>query len=123
MTIGSVQVAPSSSDQLSLMSASSQTVGSGLNLQASQTTNTRECPPTLATSLFGYVATRKSLACRNPPNGIGFSSTKTTRSGPNVALPGAVSTRSLCTNVWPSQPSGGQSGSSGSSPMISDHVM
>src|SRR5919108_314592 len=68
MTIGSVQVAPSSSDQLSLMSASSQTVGSGLNLQASQTTNTRECPPTLATSLFGYVATRKSLACRNPPN-------------------------------------------------------
>jgi hypothetical protein len=44
------------------------------------------------------VATRKSLACRKPPNGTGWVSTATTRSGPNEVDPG-FATRSSITNV------------------------
>ena len=46
-------------------------------------------PSTVVTSLFGYVATRKSFACRKPPNGIAFVSVETVCSGPKTAEPGA----------------------------------
>ena len=87
-------------------------------LHASQTTKIRGAPFTVVTSLFGYVAIRKSFACRNPPNGIAFGSTATTCSAPKTPLPGAVSVRSLIVKTCPS---GNCSGSS--SPSIRAHVM
>src|SRR5919202_1148852 len=41
---------------------------------------------------------RKSLACRNPPNGSGLDSTATVRVGPKVVLPGGA-TRALTVKV------------------------
>ena len=72
----------------------------------------------MTTSLFGYVATRKSFAWMKPPNGIAFGTTFTTCSGPKTPLPGAVSVRILIVKTWPSGNSPGFS-----SPSSRAHVM